>query len=146
MLCFFQLLFTVQQARVSCALYVRKAASRHNSLLQKLKCHAVLLGIQAWGSNTKDFRVFGCQSKTVQRIQKEWEEFNDDYPVHIMVTLYLCSFSHMTSDSTQRPTCLKVLVLIWIERWVAWRPYVWQQDSMPYHTSRKSLCWLHGIH
>ena len=34
--------------------------------------------------------------------------------------------------------CLEEVELLWIERMAAWRSYIWQQDSVPHHTSRKT--------
>ena len=51
-------------------------------------------------------------------------------------------FSHGLRLNTEADVkCLEEVLLPWIERLTAWRrPYVWQQDSVPCHTSRKS--WL----
>ena len=37
---------------------------------------------------------------------------------------------------------LEDVVLIWIKRVAPGRPYIWQQDSAPYHTSRRTQSWL----
>ncbi|QQP57916.1 Putative LOC100197594 [Caligus rogercresseyi] len=37
---------------------------------------------------------------------------------------------------------MKKTVLPWIKKVVGDRPWVWQQDSSPYHVSKKSLDWL----
>ena len=43
------------------------------------KWHAVLVGIHAGGSNRKILQYLDVDLKTVQRIQKELDEFNGDY-------------------------------------------------------------------
>ena len=37
---------------------------------------------------------------------------------------------------------LKTKVLPWIKKVAKDRPWVWQQDSAPCHTSEKSICWI----
>ena len=49
--------------------------------------------------------------------------------------IYLCTWP-------QAQNAHRYSALSWIERILAGKPYVWQQDSEPCHTSRKILCWL----
>ena len=38
--------------------------------------------------------------------------------------------------------CLEEIVLLWIKSLAARRPYIWHQDSVPWHTSKRTQFWL----
>ena len=61
-----------------------------------------------------------------------------------MVTLCLHLSPLMASDSTQGTNIkhLEEVVLPWIERVAAGRLYIWQHDSVPCYTSRRTWYWL----
>ena len=62
-----------------------------------------------------------------------------------MMTLCPHSSSHMNSDLTKKSISWKSLeevVLFWIERVTARKPYVWQQNFASCHTSRRTQSWL----
>ena len=56
-----------------------------------------------------------------------------------MVMLCLFTSSHMSLDSTQKPASIVWQRLGWIARVAAGRSYVWQQDTVLCHTSRRTL-------
>ena len=76
-------------------------------------------------------------------------------PVHIMVFRVITSdcdvmlsffFPHgLRLNIEAYIKCLGVVLLIWIKKMAAGRSNVWQQDSAPYHTSRRSQSWLSEI-
>ena len=74
------------------------------------------------------------------------------YPVHTMVLRVVTNdcdimpsfvFSYGPRLNTEAYIkCLEEVVPPWIKRVAAQRLYAWQQISVPYHTSRRTQCWL----
>lgn len=133
-----------------------KRKARAAKLLNKLK-HPLLPNMLWVFSDEKNF----CQDQMVNTQNNRWlavspkdvpRVMKNKYPANIMV------FGVVTSDGDVMPPfmfpqglrlntdgyikCLEEVVLPWIKGVAGERPYAWQQDSAPCHTSRRSLAWL----
>ena len=109
------------------------------------KWYARLLGIHTDWANTKDFRMFGCQS------ENKFILIKTKHPIDMIM------FGVVTSDGDVMPSfifphgltetyikCLEEVILTGIERVAAGRSHVWQKDSASCHTSKKVPYWLRG--
>ena len=122
-----------------------KTAPWCNSLLQKFRnCMLYWLAF-IWKRQYGDFSEFRCQ-------------FEDRFILmKTKCTVHIGGIGVVTRDGSVRPSFifqhdprlntgtyinfLEEVVLSWIERVAAGRPYIWQQESAPYHTSWRSQCW-----
>ncbi|XP_052832535.1 uncharacterized protein LOC128250757 [Octopus bimaculoides] len=80
------------------------------------------------------------------------------HPLNIMKEIFTSASIYITSDGdVMLPfifphglrinmeayiKCLEEVVLSWVKRVAVRRPYVWQQDSAPCHTNKKTQSWL----
>ena len=112
------------------------------------KWHAVLLDIHAGISNMKISQCSGVNLRT--DLYSYW--WKTKHPVHIMVFGVVTSNSDvissfilwhgLTLNMAAYIKCQNEVMQPWTERVTVERPCIWQQDSAPYHTSRRSQCCL----
>ena len=107
-------------------------------------------------SDVKNF----CQDQMMNTQNNHWFALSlqdalimmkSKHPIHIMMFKVVTSngdvmpsfiFPHALRLNTEAYIkCLKEVVF-WIKRMDAGRPYVWQQDPVPCHTSRRTQSWL----
>ena len=142
----FLVMSIVQQTRVSWALPVSKAALWYNSYLQKfgngmLYCLAFMLEAPIrWFQRVcvinMNLRTNSYPWKRIIQFMPSCSEWSLK-----MVTLFLHSSSHMASDTMTEVyiKCLEEIVLFWIKRVAAGRPYIWEQDCHVIQAGEVSL-------
>ena len=133
-----------------------KRLKHSKKLLNKLK-HPLQTNMIWFFSDEKNF----CQDQAVNSQNNRWlavcpkdvpKVMQTKFPATVMVFGVVSSEGHVMPPyifpkglKVNTEEYLKVLemhVLPWIRKVAAGRPYVWQQDSAPCHTSRKAQAWL----
>ena len=125
----------MQQAIIRWTLSMRQTATWRNSFLQKFE-NAVLYWLEFKFEDLKrKFLCLGVNLMIVRRIRKELDETTNDYPVHIIVFWIVTNnnaFIHLPRVLNLNIEgfikYLEDLVFHWIERVIAGRPNVGQQD------------------
>lgn len=133
-----------------------KRLKHAKKLLNKLK-HPLKPNMLWFFSDEKNF----CQDQKINSQNNRWlavspkdvpRVMQTKFPVTIMVFGVVSSEGdvmppHFFPEGLRLDTdgyirVLTEVVKPWIDRVAAGRPYVWQQDSAPCHTSRKTQAWL----
>lgn len=129
---------------------------KSKKLLQKIK-HPLASNMLWFFSDEKNF----CQDQANNRQNNRWLAQNREdvprvmktkYPAHVMVFGVISSEGHVMPpyifeeglrvNQDVYLNMLSTVVKPWIDKVVDGRPYVFQQDSAPAHTARKTQEWL----
>ena len=130
---------------------------RHcKKLLNKLK-HPLMPNMLWFFSDEKNF----CQDQVINNQNNRWlavcpkdvpKVMKTKFPANVMVFGVVSSEGHVMPpyifpkglkvNTTEYLKVLEMYVLPWIHKVAGGRPFVWQQDSAPCHTARKTQAWM----